>query len=69
MFFAVLTLPVEFDASRRAMRALATGGYLTDDELQGARTVLNAAAMTYIAAAAMAVMQLVRMVLLAQRRD
>jgi hypothetical protein len=69
VFFAVLTLPVEFDASRRAVRALASGGFLSEDELGGARKVLNAAAMTYVAAAAMALMQLARMLLLSQRRD
>ena len=69
VFFTVLTLPVEFDASRRALLALANGGYLEADELGGARKVLGAAAMTYVAAAAMAIMQLVRMVLLAQSRD
>lgn len=68
VFFTLLTLPVEVDASKRAMRALASGGYLTDDELGGAKKVLSAAAMTYVAAAAMALMQLVRMVLLSQRR-
>jgi hypothetical protein len=68
VFFTVLTLPVEFDASRRAVRALSSGGYLTQDELSGAKKVLTAAAMTYVAAAAMAIMQLLRMVLVAQRR-
>lgn len=66
--FTILTLPVEFNASRRAMKALATGGYLSEDELKGARKVLTAAAMTYVASAAMAIMQLVRMVLLSNRR-
>lgn len=68
VFFTVLTLPVEFDASRRALLALANGGYLTTDEMSGARKVLRAAAMTYVAAAAMAIMQLVRMMLIANRR-
>lgn len=65
VFFTVLTLPVEFNASSRAMRALASGGYLTDDELRGARKVLTAAALTYVAAAAMAIMNLVRLLLIA----
>ncbi len=69
VFFTVLTLPVEFNASSRAMRALASGGYLTDEELVGARKVLNAAALTYVAAAAMAIMHLVRMVLLSNSRN
>jgi uncharacterized protein len=69
VFFTVLTLPVEFNASSRAMRALASGGYLTDEELTGARKVLNAAALTYVAAAAMAIMHLLRMVLLSNSRN
>lgn len=68
VFFTVLTLPVEFNASSRAMRALAHGGYLTDEELGGARKVLNAAALTYVAAAAVAIMNLVRMLILANDR-
>mgnify|MGYP002682451630 FL=1 len=66
--FTVLTLPVEFNASRRAMKALASGGYLSEDELGGARKVLTAAAMTYVASTAMAILQLVRMLLPANRR-
>jgi len=68
VLFTLVTLPVEFNASKRALRALSDGGYLADDELDGARKVLNAAAMTYVAAAAMAIMQLVRMILIADRR-
>lgn len=67
VFFTLITLPVEFNASRRAVMALERGGYLTDDELDGARKVLNAAALTYVAAATMAVVELTRMVLLAGR--
>jgi hypothetical protein len=48
--FTLITLPVEFDASRRAMVTLGQGGYLTPDELDGSRAVLSAAAMTYVAA-------------------
>lgn len=48
--FTLITLPVEFDASRRALATLQTGGYMTPAELGGARKVLNAAAMTYVAA-------------------
>ena len=69
VFFTVLTLPVEFNASSRALAALRNGDYLTTDELQGARKVLNAAALTYVAAAAMAILQLIRMILIAQARD
>ena len=48
--FTLITLPVEFDASRRALATLQTGGYMTPEELGGARKVLSAAAMTYVAA-------------------
>ncbi len=57
-FFAFITLPVEFDASRRAMKNLESSGLLVGDELVGARKVLNAAAMTYVAAAAQSVLTL-----------
>ncbi len=68
VFFTLVTLPVEFNASRRAVVALSKGGYLTQDELHGVKKVLSAAAMTYVAASAMAIMQLLRMILLSQRR-
>ncbi|HYM92218.1 MAG TPA: zinc metallopeptidase [bacterium] len=67
--FTIVTLPVEFDASARAMRALREEGLVTADELGGVRAVLTAAALTYVAAAAMAVLQLVRMLLLARREE
>mgnify|MGYP000930082134 CR=1 FL=1 len=67
--FTIITLPVEFDASRRAVRALADGGYLSDEEIKGVRAVLGAAAMTYVAAAAGAVLQLIRLLLIFNRRD
>lgn len=69
VFFTVLTLPVEYNASARAMRALADGGYLDDEELAGAKKVLSAAALTYVAAAAMAILSLLRVVLLAKGRS
>ncbi|TAK25285.1 MAG: zinc metallopeptidase [Chloroflexota bacterium] len=47
--FALVTLPVEFDASRRAMAALQTGGFVSQEEYRGAKTVLDAAAWTYVA--------------------
>ncbi len=56
--FTLVTLPVEFDASRRALISLENGGYTTQEEVAGARKVLNAAAMTYVAAAATSLMQL-----------
>lgn len=70
--FTLITLPVEFDASRRAMISLQQGGVLASDELPGARSVLNAAAWTYVAAAAASLMQLlywVMQIVGTQRRD
>jgi Zn-dependent membrane protease YugP len=58
VLFQVVTLPVEFNASSRALQALSGTGILTGDEMTGARKVLTAAAMTYIAAAITAVLQL-----------
>jgi Zn-dependent membrane protease YugP len=70
VFFTVLTLPVEFNASSRALVMLTDSGYLTrGEEEAGARKVLSAAALTYVAAAAMAILQLVRMLLLRGNRD
>lgn len=70
VLFYVVTLPVEFNASNRAV-ALLGSGYLPDDEVKGVKAVLSAAAMTYVAAALQAVLQLVRLLLLAgsRRRD
>lgn len=68
VLFMLFTLPVEFDASRRALRALDETGLLAEDELRGARQVLSAAAMTYVAAALMAVLQLLRLMML-RRED
>lgn len=62
--FTVITLPVEFDASRRALRVLAAEHLMTDGELRGVRAVLGAAALTYVAAAAMAILQLLRLLML-----
>ncbi|MBD3235323.1 MAG: peptidase [Candidatus Eisenbacteria bacterium] len=59
VLFQIVTLPVEFDASRRAVAVLGGQGILSGDELQGTRKVLRAAALTYVAAAAAAVLQLV----------
>jgi len=66
--FHLVTLPVEFDASARAIRVLANG-YLAEDEVKGAKKVLSAAAWTYIAAASVALLQLVRLLLIRQSRD
>ena len=69
VFFTVITLPVEFDASRRALIILKERGFLNSAELNGARSVLKAAAMTYVASTAMAAIQLLRMILIRQSRD
>lgn len=66
--FSLITLPVEFNASRRAIAALSDGGYLDSDEITGAKKVLSAAAMTYVASAAMAILQMLRLLALANRR-
>jgi Zn-dependent membrane protease YugP len=58
VLFQLVTLPVEFDASRRAMASLASGGQLPPDQVTGARRVLTAAAMTYLAATLVSIMQL-----------
>ena len=62
--FQLVTLPVEFNASRRALGMLEQGGYLTAPEVPKARKVLSAAALTYVAAVAMAAAQLLRLLLL-----
>lgn len=71
--FQLVTLPTEFNASRRAIRAISDGGILYEDEVKGAKKVLSAAAMTYVAALAVTVMQLLRLVLIVagsqRRRD
>ena len=71
LVFQLVTLPVEFNASRRAMRAIADSNILTEDEQRGARKTLTAAAMTYVAATAVALSQLVRLLILfgGRRRD
>jgi Zn-dependent membrane protease YugP len=66
--FTLITLPVEFDASRRAVRALSNGDIMTEEELGGARSVLNAAAMTYVASAAVAVMTLLHFLIASRDR-
>lgn len=68
VLFTLITLPVEFNASRRAMTALSAEGYLQPDELNGAGKVLKAAAMTYVAAALTAILQLLRLLAISDRR-
>lgn len=67
--FTIITLPVEFNASTRAIRRLVDDGFLTSDEIGGAKKVLSAAAMTYVAAAFAAVAQLLRLIAVFGRRD
>lgn len=71
VLFALITLPVEFNASKRALAALEANGYLQPgEEMRGAKKVLSAAAMTYVASAFMAIMQLLRLLAIAGvRRD
>ncbi len=67
VFFQLVTLPVEFNASRRAMRCLEGSGTMNDSQLKGAKKVLSAAAMTYVAALAVGLLSLLRLLLIAQR--
>ncbi len=62
LVFQLVTLPVEFNASRRAIEAIEQGGLLTDEEQMGAKKTLRAAAMTYVAATAVSLAQLVRLI-------
>lgn len=68
VLFSLITLPVEFDASRRAVRMLQDGGYVTGEELTGVQKVLNAAALTYVAAAVTSLLSLIRLLLIARNR-
>ena len=72
LVFQLVTLPVQFNASRRAMTAIREGDILTTEELKGARKTLTAAALTYVAATIVALAQLLRLILLfggRRRRD
>jgi len=69
VLFTLVTLPVEFDASRRAIKLLQEGGYVSPGrELTAVKKVLGAAALTYVAAAATAILHLLYMILLSSRR-
>ena len=68
LLFQLVTLPVEFNASRRAVSAIESGGILYDDELAGAKKTLRAAALTYVAAAATSLAQLLRLLAIYGRR-
>jgi len=69
VLFQLITLPVEFDASRRALVQLNRLGLVAPDEQRNAKKVLDAAALTYVAAAAVAVLELVRLLLIRDRRS
>lgn len=69
VLFYIVTLPVEFDASRRAIQILEEQALLTDEEIQGARKVLRAAASTYVASTLVAFANLLRLILLARGRN
>jgi len=71
LVFQIVTLPVEFNASRRAMQAIESANILTEEEQRGARKTLTAAALTYVAATAVALAQLLRLILMfgGRRRD
>ena len=69
VLFQLVTLPVEFNASARALRILGEQGILSDSELPYTKKVLKAAALTYVASAAAAILQLLRLVLLFGGRD
>ncbi len=67
-FFQLVTLPVELNASKRALQQIQTNGLLYDNEIQGAKDVLNAAALTYVAALAVSITQLIRFLMIVGRR-
>lgn len=69
VLFSIVTLPVEFDASSRAMKQITALNIVNEKEYKHARKVLSAAAMTYVAATAVAVAELVRIILLARSSD
>lgn len=69
VIFQLVTLPVEFNASSRALVQIENLGIVSHDEVRKSRKVLNAAALTYVAAAATAVLQLLRLIIIADRRD
>lgn len=69
VLFQLVTLPVEFNASSRALKILEQNGTLGSDEIGGSKKVLKAAALTYVAAAAASILQLIRLLLLFNRRN
>lgn len=69
VLFTIVTLPVEFNASSRALKCIRDNQLLVDDQYKGARSVLRAAAMTYVASALTAILQLVRLLLIVNRNS
>lgn len=69
VFFQIVTLPVEFNASSRALKLLGQYNYLSSDEIKPAKKVLSAAALTYVAAAAVSITQLLRLLVIFGRRN
>lgn len=69
VLFQIITLPVEFNASSRALVQLGNEGILEGKEIKQGREVLTAAALTYVAAALTSVLQLLRLIAIAQRHD
>ncbi|NLM03935.1 MAG: zinc metallopeptidase [Clostridiales bacterium] len=69
VLFQIITLPVEFNASNRALELLDSNGFIDRDEYRGSKKVLNAAALTYVAAMAAAVSQLIRLLVIRNRRE
>ena len=69
LIFQLITLPVEFNASHRALKILETDNYLTKKELSGGKTVLRAAALTYVASVATTLIEILRLILLYGRRN
>lgn len=69
VLFALITLPVEFDASNRALKVLQRHRLITEREVPLVKKVLNAAALTYVAGAVMAILQLLRLVMIARQDD
>ena len=69
LVFTLVTLPVEINASKRALTMLTDGGYISGAEVAGVKSVLSAAALTYVASVVSAALQLLRLVLLSRRND
>ena len=68
LIFALITLPVEFNASKRALEAIQNTNMLEGEQYKGAKDTLTAAALTYVAAAITALLQILRVVMMAKRR-